>query len=139
MRLLIAATILISACSTAWGKDGIMVCPDGYSDVQYFKLTKNLFGKNEDLQQKAYGTWYSICEPATEHYTQYCRFLDEAVEVVEIYDQRENTPKKKDTTLYDFELKLMQKAEYEWNAEKERFLTVEWGGYEQCKMLADIK
>jgi len=138
MRLLIAATILLSACSTAWGKDGIMVCPDGYSDVQYFKLTKNLFGKNEDAQQKFHGTWLSLCKPLTSHYTQYCEFLDEAVEVVKIYEF-EDTPNKKYTTLYDFELKLMQKEEYEWNAEKERFVTVDYSGYEQCEMLANIK
>lgn len=138
MRLLIAATILLSTCSTAWGKDGIMVCPDGFSDAEYFKLTKNLFGKHEDLQEKSHGTWYSLCEPMTKHYTQYCEFLDGAVEVIMIHEF-EDRPNTKYTTLYDFELKLIQKAQYEWNAEKERFVTVEWGGYEQCEMLANIK
>lgn len=139
MRLLIAATILISACSTAWGKDGIMVCPDKYDDVVYIKLTKNLFGKYEDLQQKLNGTWYSICEPASEHYTQYCEFLDEAVEVVKIYDKYETSSKTKTTEFYDFELQLTNGVEYKWNDQKNRFSVDGIVREKQCEMLANIK
>lgn len=114
-----------------------MVCPaGGYNDVDYFKLTQNLFGKYEDLQQKIYGTWYSICEPSYEGYIQFCRFLDGAVEVVKIFENLDNS---KYTTLYDFELKLMRSAEYQWNAEQKMFTDVDSNDYEQCKMLADIK
>lgn len=115
-----------------------MVCPDKYDDVVYIKLTKNLFGKYEDLQQKFNGTWYSICEPDTEHYTQYCEFLDEAVKVIKSFEF-EDRPNKKYTTLYDFKLRLTSGVEYKWNDQKNRFSVDGIVREKQCEMLANIK
>ena len=139
MRFMIAMSMLLTACSVAWGEDGIMVCSDKYGDTVYIKPNKNLFGKYKDLQQKHSGTWYSICEPATQHYTQFCKFLDRAIEVIEVFEKTEDRPKIKYTTLYDFELKFIRTTEELWDDEKNQFLVIDYTNNKQCKMLADIK